>query len=64
VLNLRFEMYIRILKVPLFSILSLISSAADVRSKVGFHFVYMTYINTTLTFMEENQTKSFIRNEQ
>lgn len=36
-------MYIRILKVPLSSILSLISSEADARSKVGFHFVYILY---------------------
>lgn len=41
--------------------LSLISIVAYVRSKVGFYFVYTTYINTTLTFMEKNQTKSFIK---
>lgn len=50
-------MYIRILKVPLSSILSLISSAADVRSKVGFHFVCIAYINTALTFMEKIKPK-------
>lgn len=54
-------MYVRTLKVPLSNILSLISIVAYVRSKVGFYFVYTTYINTTLTFMEKNQTKSFIK---
>lgn len=48
-LNFRFEMCVRILKVPLSSVLCLISSVADVGSKVGFRGVCVSHINTALT---------------